>query len=87
MRTITVRPQRSSADFELVTRSFAGQSGLPLSSVLPAEVIEAVFRRHDALFGGTYNAIYVTVHGDCPNFRDVGGKGTGTFFGPKRPEQ
>lgn len=60
MRTITVWPQRSNAEFELVTRSFAGQGGLPISSVLPAEVIEAIFRRHDALFGGTYNAIYTT---------------------------
>jgi putative transposase len=60
MRTIMVRPRRSNADFEVVSRSFAGQGGLPMSSVLPAEVIEAVFRRHDALFGGTYNAIYTT---------------------------
>lgn len=61
MRTITVRPQRSNVDFEMVTRSFAGQGGLPMGSVLPAEVIEAIFRRHDALFGETYNAIYTTV--------------------------
>ena len=60
MRTITVQPQRNNADFEVVIRSFAGQGGLPMSSVLPAEVIEAVFRRHDAVFGDTYNAIYTT---------------------------
>jgi len=60
MRTITVRPQRSNADFEMVTRSFACKGGLPMSSVLPAEVIEGVFRRHDALFGDTYNAVYTT---------------------------
>jgi hypothetical protein len=36
------------------------EKGLPLASVLPAAEIERIFRRHDAIFGNTYNAVYTT---------------------------
>jgi len=58
--TLTVYPQESKADFEIVARSFLLEQGLPLASVLPASEIEGVFRRYDALFGDTYNAVYTT---------------------------
>jgi len=58
--TLTVDPQRSNADFQAVTRSFLLEKGLPLANVLPAAEIERIFRRHDAVFGETYNAVYNT---------------------------
>jgi hypothetical protein len=36
------------------------EKGLPLGSILPAAEIERIFRRHDGLFGETYNGIYGT---------------------------
>jgi hypothetical protein len=60
MKTITIQPQRNHTDFEIVARSFLGESGLPMASILPSEVIQSVFRRHDAMFGDTYNAVFNT---------------------------
>ena len=60
MATLSIRPQRSNADFQLVARSFLSEQGLPLASVLPAAEIERIFRRHDATFGDTYNSVYNT---------------------------
>ena len=60
MITLTVHPQRNNADFRVLARSFLLEKGLPLASVLPAVEIERVFRRHDAIFGNTYNAVYTT---------------------------
>lgn len=60
MTTLTVHPQRSNADFGVVARSFLLEKGLPLANVLPAAEIERIFRRHDAIFGDTYNAVYNT---------------------------
>lgn len=60
MTTISVRPQRNNADFQLVARSFLLEKGLPLANVLPAAEIERIFRRHDALFGDTYHSVYNT---------------------------
>ena len=60
MTILSIRPQRDNSDFQLVARSFLMEEGLPLASVLPAVEIERIFRRHDALFGGTYNTVYNT---------------------------
>ena len=60
MTTVAVHPQRNNADFRLVARSFLLEKGLPLANVLPAAEIERIFRRHDALFGETYNSVYNT---------------------------
>lgn len=60
MTSLSIRPQRDNSDFQLVARSFLAANGLPLASVLPAVEIERIFRRHDALFGDTYNAVYNT---------------------------
>ena len=60
MTTLTVHPQRNNADFRVVARSFLLEEGLPLANVLPAAEIERIFRRHDAIFGNTYNAVYTT---------------------------
>jgi putative transposase len=58
MITLPRRSQRHNADFQLVANSFLGETGLPLAAVLPAAEIERIFRRHDAMFGDTYNSIY-----------------------------
>ena len=58
MVTLSRRRRRHNADFQLIADSFLGEAGLPLSSVLPPAEIERIFRRHDVMFGGTYNAIY-----------------------------
>lgn len=58
MVTLSCRSQRHNADFQLVAASFLDEAGLPLSSVLPPAEIERIFRRHDVMFGDTYNAIY-----------------------------
>jgi len=60
MTILSIHPRRDNADFQLITRSFLMQKGLPLASVLPAVEIERIFRRHDALFGDTYNNVYNT---------------------------
>ncbi len=60
MMTLSIRPQRDNADFQLIANTFLSETGLPLASALPANEIEAVFRRHDALFGNTYNGVYNT---------------------------
>jgi putative transposase len=59
---ITLSGQRRThnVDFQIVVNSFLGKAGLPLSAVLPACDIERIFRRHDALFGNTYNCVYNT---------------------------
>lgn len=57
---LSVRPQQNNADFQLVARSFLSEKGLPFAAVIPAAEIERIFRRNDALFGDTYNAIYTT---------------------------
>lgn len=60
MMTLSIHPQRDNTDFQFVARSFLSEKGLPLSSVLPATEIERIFRRHEAIFGGTYNSVYNT---------------------------
>ena len=60
MTILSIHPQRDNADFQLVARSFLMEKGLPLANVLPAVEIERIFRRHDALFGDTYNSVYNT---------------------------
>ena len=60
MVTLSVRSRSSNADFQVVANSFLSDQGLPLASVLPASEIERIFRRHDALFGNTYNSVYST---------------------------
>jgi hypothetical protein len=60
MTTLSVQPQRNNTDFQLLARSFLSEKGLPFAGVLPAAEIERIFRRHDALFGDTYNAVYNT---------------------------
>jgi putative transposase len=60
MLTLSLRPQTSNTDFQLVANSFITNKGLPLANVLPASEIENIFRRHDALFGNTYNCVYNT---------------------------
>ena len=60
MMTLSIRPQTDNANFELVANSFLSEKGLPLANVLPAGEIERIFRRHDALFGNTYNSVYNT---------------------------
>ena len=60
MTTLSVHPQRDNADFQLVARPFLSETGLPLANVLPVAEIERIFRRHDAMFGDTYNSVYNT---------------------------
>jgi len=60
MTTLSIHPHRSNADFRVVARSFLLEEGLPFGTVLPAAEIERIFRRHDAIFGDTYNAVYTT---------------------------
>ena len=60
MTTLSIHPQRDNTDFQFVARSFLSEKGLPLSSVLPTAEIERIFRRHEAIFGGTYNGVYNT---------------------------
>ncbi len=60
MSILAIHPQRVNSDFQLVARSLLITKGLPLASVLPAAEIERIFRRHDALFGNTYNSVYST---------------------------
>jgi len=60
MTILSIRPQQDNGDFQLVARSFLMAKGLPLASVLPGAEIERIFRRHDALFGNTYNTVYNT---------------------------
>jgi len=60
MTTLAIRPQGNNVDFGLVVNSFLAEKGLPASSLLPACEIERIFRRHEGLFGTTYNSIYTT---------------------------
>ena len=60
MITLSFRRRSNNADFQLIANSFLGETGLPLANVLPAAEIERIFRRHDSLFGDTYNAVYGT---------------------------
>ena len=60
MTTVSFDPRRGNADFQRVASSFLLEKGLPLGSVLPAAEIERIFRRHDGLFGDTYNGVYNT---------------------------
>jgi hypothetical protein len=60
MTTIRAFPQTTNSDFASIARSFVVGQGLPFARVLPPAEIEAIFRRHDALFGNTYNAVYTT---------------------------
>ena len=60
MTTVSFDPRRGNADFQRVASSFLLEKGLPLGSVLPAAEIERIFRRHEGLFGDTYNGVYNT---------------------------
>ncbi len=60
MTTVSFRPQPHNAEFQAVAHSFLLENGLPLASVLPPAEIEAIFQRHDAMFGDTYNCVYNT---------------------------
>lgn len=60
MTTVSICPRRGNGDFQRLTRSLLLEKGLPLGSILPAAEIERIFRRHDGLFGETYNGIYGT---------------------------
>ena len=60
MMTVFLSPRQHNGDFERLTRALLLEKGLPLASILPAGEIERIFRRHDALFGNTYNSIYST---------------------------
>lgn len=60
MSTIVARSRIGNSDFLMVARSFLEDRNLPAASMLPAVEIENIFRRHDALFGNTYNAVYST---------------------------
>jgi len=51
-------PRRSSNSFQKISDVFFQEEGLPFSQVLPAETMEAVFRKHKSLFGR--GAIYST---------------------------
>lgn len=44
-------PRRGSHSFQKLIRGFLKQPGLPFAEVLTAEMAEAVFRKHDGLFG------------------------------------
>ena len=60
MTTISVHARQGGQDAKLIADTFLCGRGLPFAEVLPAYMIEAVFRKYDALFGNTYNAIYGT---------------------------
>jgi len=60
MTTVSIHPRRGNGDFQRVANSFLLEKGLPLGSLLPAAEIERIFRRHDGLFGNTYNGVYNT---------------------------
>jgi hypothetical protein len=58
MTTISVRAKRRHQNAKLIADTFLCGRELPFAEVLPSHVIQAVFRKHDAWFGSTYNAIY-----------------------------
>ena len=60
MTTVSFDPRGCNGDFQRVANSLLLGKGLPLGSVLPAAEIERIFRRHDGLFGETYNGVYNT---------------------------
>lgn len=60
MTTVSFDPRRGNGDFQRVANSMLLGKGLPLGSVLPAAEIERIFRRHEGLFGETYNGVYNT---------------------------
>jgi putative transposase len=60
MVTVSIRSRRGNDDFHRVASSLLLEKGLPLGSILPAAEIERIFRRHEGLFGDTYNGVYNT---------------------------
>ena len=54
MSTIALIPSFCKNPFQQFSRSFLDDPSLAFSKVLPAEVIEATFRKYDALEGGTF---------------------------------
>lgn len=58
VQSVPDSPRRSSNSFQKLVDVFFKKSGLPFSEVLTAETIEAVFIKHDGLFG--MGAIYST---------------------------
>jgi len=61
MPTLSIRRRSGNTDFSLIANAFLAKTGLPLANVLPVTDIDRAFRRHDALFGDTYNSVYSTV--------------------------
>ena len=60
MVTVSIHSRRDNGDFHRVASSLLLENGLPLGSILPAAEIERIFRRHEGLFGDTYNGVYST---------------------------
>jgi hypothetical protein len=54
MSTIAFSPSFCKNTFQQFNRSFLDDPSLPFAKVLPAEVIEATFRKYDAIEGGTF---------------------------------
>jgi len=54
MSTIALTPSFCKNPFQPFSRSFLDDPSLAFSKVLPAEVVEATFRKYDALEGGTF---------------------------------
>jgi len=54
MSTIAFAPKFCNNPFQQISQSFFDDPSLAFAKVLPAEVIEATFRKYDALHGGTF---------------------------------
>ena len=54
MSSITLAPTFCNNPFHPISQAFLDDPTLPFAKVLPADVIEATFRKYDALFEGTF---------------------------------
>ena len=60
MFSIPFDPTFRKSPFSQISRSFLDDSTLPFTNVLPAETVELIFRKHNAIFGGAFfNTVFV----------------------------
>ena len=52
MSSVPFDPTFRKSPFSQISRSFLDDSTLPFTNVLPADTIELIFRKRDAIFGG-----------------------------------
>ena len=60
MSSVPFDPTFRKSPFSQISRSFLDDSTLPFTNVLPADTIELIFRKHNAIFGGEFfNTVFV----------------------------